>query len=204
MKPERKAAAIMTAVGVSELWAIWAAVGSMRSVEVAALFVGPAPLLGWIAAAIVALIFVVATRSRFPLIGDRFLEMSSIKLSGVLFGALAGVAEEVWFRKILMDAAARHGFEPLTQIALSGLLFGAAHGVWGIFGGRWRAAAGAMSATFALGAALGVVYIFADRQIAPCIWAHVALNVLLEPWLLLAVITSGRRAGECKVTLSPT
>lgn len=48
-----------------------------------------------------------------------------------------------------------------------------------------------MIATGLLGIALAVVYLASGRILAPCIWAHVAINLILEPWLLIAAMTRG-------------
>ena len=71
-------------------------------------------------------------------------------------------------------------------------------GIWGLFGGKWRIAIGATLATGILGGLLAVVYLLAGRQIAPCIWAHLLINLAIEPWLILAAVSAGdawRRAG---------
>jgi hypothetical protein len=40
-----------------------------------------------------------------------------------------------------------------------------------------------------LDAALAVVYLAAGRVLAPCVWSHAAINVVLEPWLLVAAMS---------------
>jgi len=98
----------------------------------------------------------------------------------------AGILEEAVFRKTIMDAAMHHGLDAPAQVALSALAFGLAHGVWGLFGRSVRAAIGATVATALLGAALAVVYLIAGRSLAPCIAAHFAINLAIEPGLVLA------------------
>jgi hypothetical protein len=75
-------------------------------------------------------------------------------------------------------------------VLASAAVFGLAHGIWGIFAGQWRVAAGATIATAVLGALLGTVYILGGRQLAPCIWAHMAINFAIEPWLMVAAISA--------------
>lgn len=48
-----------------------------------------------------------------------------------------------------------------------------------------------MIATSLLGGALAIVYLAAGRVVAPCIWAHALINLVLEPWLLVAAMTRG-------------
>jgi hypothetical protein len=42
-----------------------------------------------------------------------------------------------------------------------------------------------MLATGTLGGLLAIVYIIGDRSVAPCVAAHILINVTLEPWLIL-------------------
>lgn len=188
---ERKALLIMAAIGLAEIAALAAAVaGSSGSTIQRLITVGPA--VGWLAGIATAILFIVLTMRRLPLIKERALELSYLKLAGLVFGLLAGIAEELWYRKIPMDALSRahHGW--VVQILAAAILFGAAHGVWGLFARKWRSALAAMSATGALGAALAIVYLVSNRHVAPCIWAHAGINVVLEPWLLIAVLNLSR------------
>ena len=36
-----------------------------------------------------------------------------------------------------------------------------------------------------VGAALALVYIMGSRSLAPCAAAHIGINLILEPWLIL-------------------
>jgi len=141
---------------------------------------------------------------RSPLIGE--FVFSPLKWSpyfGLRSVALAesfvtGVFEEVFFRRFVMDWALHQGTSAGIQIAISALVFGLAHGFWGFFTGNFRAGAAASIATGVLGASLGVVYIVGGRGLLPCIAAHIAINLLLEPWLILAAASGswGRDSQE--------
>jgi membrane protease YdiL (CAAX protease family) len=87
-----------------------------------------------------------------------------------------------------MDLAANHGWGIGPQITASGLVFGLAHAIWGLFGGNLRAFFTSMAFTTVMGLALAWLYIFAGRQIAPSVWSHILINLIIEPWLLLAVL----------------
>jgi peptidoglycan/LPS O-acetylase OafA/YrhL len=65
-------------------------------------------------------------------------------------------------------------------VAATAIIFGGAHGVWGLFGRQWRVAAGAAAATGVLGALLGIVYVVSGRDVAPCIWSHMLINLAIE------------------------
>ena len=111
--------------------------------------------------------------------------------------------EEIWFRKLIMDGIAAHGIGPVLQVAASAAAFGLAHGIWGLFARQWRMARGAMIATGALGGLLGCVYLLSGRQIAPCIWAHMLINLAIEPWLMVAAVSAGRGSlGDQRQTIT--
>ena len=73
------------------------------------------------------------------------------------------------------------------------MIFGAVHVVWIGFAGP-RGTAGVVGATTLLGAALAIVYLAAGRSVVPCVAAHVAINAVLEPWLVLTA--AERRWGS--------
>lgn len=185
---ERKAALILTAIAVSES----AAVLGMTRADVGALlrFAGFSPgkfgaLAGWVAAAVVFLLFVRAS-VRLPSVRANLWRPSGLKLLAIAVAVSAGMLEEIVFRKLVMDAAMHRELDDVLQVLLSALSFGVAHGVWGLFGRSARAAIGATLATAALGAGLAIVYLLAGRSLAPCIVAHFAIDLLIEPGLVLA------------------
>ena len=143
----------------------------------------------WLIAAVVTVIFVAAS-ARFPSVRANLFRPSWLKLLGVAVAISAGILEELVFRKLVMDAVAHRGGNALLQIAISAILFGVGHGVWGLMGKSMRVALGATLATAALGAALGVIYVIGGRSLAPCVMAHLAINLFIEPGLALAA-TSG-------------
>lgn len=75
-----------------------------------------------------------------------------------------------------------------------------AHAVWGPFCGGFAGAARAAMATGVLGAWLALVYVIGHRVLAPCVAAHVLINALGKPGLVLAAVrgefSPGRRMGE--------
>ena len=142
-------------------------------------------------ALVVAGAFVAVSVRTNPLIGSKLFSISKLKVVSIPFSVLAAVVEEVWFRRALMDAIQAKGYGILAQIFLSAIVFGGLHAVWGIGARSLRVAIGAVIATSLLGAALAIVYIAAGRVVAPCIFAHAAINIALEPWLLIAALTRG-------------
>jgi hypothetical protein len=161
----------------------------------------PAIWPAWIAAAAVAASYILYAVRALPLIGRHFLDLHPLKLIAIPFALVTGTMEELWFRRLLMDWAAHHGAAAVLQVLASALAFGLAHGIWGLFGRQWRVAIGATLATGALGGLLAIVYLLAGRQVAPCVWAHMLINLAIEPWLIVAAVSAGtegwrgRKAG---------
>lgn len=113
-------------------------------------------------------------------------KFDGLKTLALVAAVGAGVIEEVFFRKLLMDYLQAQGYGPVIQVGTSAIAFGIAHVVWGV---KSRAAAvNAALSTTLLGAALAVVYLVGDRSLAPCVVAHVAIDVLIEPGLILAAV----------------
>jgi hypothetical protein len=146
------------------------------------------PLQAWAISAAIALAYATASLRGLDSIRGRVFTLNALKLLGVLFAFVTGLFEEWFFRKAFMDWAQAHGCGIALQILASGLVFGAAHAIWGLFGGNSRTFFTAMAFTGVLGLALGWLYIFAGRQLAPCVWSHIAINLIIEPWLLLGVL----------------
>lgn len=195
--PERTAALILAGIAVSEGSAVvWmAAPNGVRFVGYLGFGAGRSgAAAGWIAAVVVTILFV-GFAARLPSVRMNLWHPSLLKLLAIAVAISAGILEEAVFRKTIMDAAMRRQFGDAAQIALSALAFAVAHGVWGLFGRSLRAAAGATVATGILGGALAVVYVLAGRSLTPCIAAHLSINLLIEPGLVLAATR-----GEMSVT----
>ena len=177
--------------GGALFWMVEPALGNPQRLE-HYFFMPLSNALAWSVSFLTVVLYTAYAARRSPLIGE--FVFSPLKWSpylGLRFVALAeafvtGVFEEVFFRRFVMDWALQQGFSTGVQIALSAIVFGLAHGCWGYFTGKVRAGAAASIATGILGASLGIVYIVGGRSLLPCIAAHVAINLLLEPWLILA------------------
>jgi hypothetical protein len=155
----------------------------------------PAPMRGWFLAALVVVLFCAGGMRGYPLIRRHVFDWGSIKLVAIVFALFSGLMEEIWFRYGIMNWAQSHGHGPVVQIVYAAVIFGAAHAIWGVAARNWSVATGSMIATGLLGGALAVVYLASDRVLAPCIWAHITINLILEPWLLIAAMTRGFAAS---------
>lgn len=143
--------------------------------------------LGWIAAAVVAALFI-ANALRLPSVRENLFRPSLLKVIAIVLAVVAGILEEVMFRRWIMNWLMNQGHDAVVQVLGAGLTFGLLHGVWGLFGQSVRAALGATVVTGILGALLGIVFLLSGRSLAPCIAAHFVINLLIEPGLVLAAV----------------
>lgn len=158
--------------------------------------------LAWTGASLTAIAYIVYAMLGLPFVRrhalspDTWGEVAGLRAFAVLMALVTGLFEEVFFRKSLMDWVMRTGDGAVLQIAISAVIFGLVHGVWALFGSV-RSGIGAVLSTSALGVALGLVYIAGGRSLLPCAAAHIAINLVLEPWLILAATSAswGRRAA---------
>ena len=160
-------------------------------------FSGPSgSTLAWIVGISVGIGYSYFTMKAIPLIRERWAEISWFNLFGVVAAISAAVIEEAFFRRKVMDMVMEAGGNEILQIAVSGLAFGLAHGVWGFLKGSamigWRA----IQATTIMGLALAVVYVIGERSLAPCITGHFIVAAVIEPWLILAMMTTGGRRNK--------
>jgi hypothetical protein len=139
----------------------------------------PGSLPSWILAAAVMGAYVAYSASRSPVIAAYAFDPAAwrsvwgLRLFAIPMALVTGFFEEAFFRKSVISA----------------LVFGAAHAIWGIFGGKFRAALAVMLATSVLGGLLAIVYLLGGRSVGPCIAAHIGLNLFLEPWMVISSAT---------------
>lgn len=198
MNPIRKTSLILSLILFAEAIPFtFALIGSRPGVMHRLYGFDPNVWPAWLLAAAVALGYILYSMRAMPLVGERMFAWHWLKLLAIPFAIVTGTFEELWFRKMVMDWAAGGGASALVQVALSAAIFGAAHGIWGLFARQWRVALGAALSTAGLGALLAIVYLAAGRQVAPCIWSHLAINLAIEPWLILAAVSmAGSRGGR--------
>jgi hypothetical protein len=162
----------------------------------------PGSLPSWILAAAVMGAYVAYSASRSPVIAAYAFDPAAwrsvwgLRLFAIPMALVTGFFEEAFFRKSVMNMAEHHGFGMVPQVVISALVFGAAHAIWGIFGGKFRAALAVMLATSVLGGLLAIVYLLGGRSVGPCIAAHIGLNLFLEPWMVISSATGswGKRS----------
>src|SRR5690606_9756731 len=76
----------------------------------------------------------------------------------------------------------------ILQVLAAAVAFGLAHSVWVLLSRAARIIAPVAIATTTLGAALGATYLLADRNVLPVIAAHIVINLVIEPSLLLSSV----------------
>ena len=149
-----------------------------------------APPLAWILATIIAIAYVLYTMKAIPLVLAKQREISLFKLLGILSALVGGIVEEVFFRRWAMDMFMSGGFNPILQVIISGIAFGLAHWSWTLLAKRdFKATLPAIISTSILGIFLAIIYLAGGRNLGPCIFAHVLINIVIEPWLMLSAVS---------------
>ena len=151
--------------------------------------------MAWILAAVTTIAYVVYTMRVIPLIAEMQRELSLFKLLGIFAAVVGGIVEEVFFRRWGMDMLLSRGFGPVPQVVISGIAFGLAHSGWALFAKRnLKFSLPAIIATSVLGVLLAIIYLAGGRNLGPCIFAHVMINIVIEPWLMLSAVSGKLRA----------
>lgn len=148
-----------------------------------------APPLAWIIATITAIAYVMYTMKVIPLVFAKQKEISLFKLLGILLALVGGIVEEVFFRRWLMDMLMSRGTSPILQVIISGFAFGLAHTIWILAKGDLKFTFPAILSTSVLGLLLAIIYLVGERNLGPCIYAHVLINSVIEPWLMLSSVS---------------
>lgn len=146
----------------------------------------------WVAAIIIALAYIAYAAWAVPAVRKNLFKMSRLKAIGIWAAIVSGIVEEVVFRHLLMDGLQSAGAGVGLQITISALAFGVAHAAWVGLSGKWKTTVYTVISTVALGALLAGLYILADRSAVPAIAAHIIINLGIEPWLVLGVVSGGK------------
>jgi uncharacterized protein len=149
-----------------------------------------APPIAWILATIIAIAYVLYTMKAIPLVLAKQREISLFKLLGILSALVGGIVEEVFFRRWTMDMFMKGGFNPILQVIISGVAFGLAHTSWTLLTKRdFKVTLLVIISTSILGIFLAIIYLAGGRNLGPCIFAHVLINIVIEPWLMLSAVS---------------
>ena len=155
-----------------------------------------APALAWILATITAIAYVLYTMKAIPLVLAKQKEISLFKLLGILSAVVGGIVEEVFFRRWIMDMLMSGGIAPILQVIISGIAFGLVHTSWTLLAKRdSKATLPVIISTSILGIFLAIIYLAGGRNLGPCIFAHVLINIVIEPWLMLSAVSGKWRTN---------
>lgn len=194
----RRAAIIMLAFTAAESTGLVAMLSALPPRRILALFTyHQAAWPAWIAAAAIAAAYIGASAWSLPYIASRLWDVTALKLLAIPFALATGAFEEIFFRRMLMNLMARplHQ-EVMVQVIVSAVVFGFVHAIWGAFARSWNAVVVPMLWTSALGLGLALTYLLGGRDVAPCVWSHIAINLCIEPWLLIGVMRRSADARE--------
>jgi membrane protease YdiL (CAAX protease family) len=118
-----------------------------------------------------------------------FGELSLWRLSLALgAGVIGGACEEIVFRGGVIQILSETEVSRWLQFVAGSILFGLAHLGWAALSGNLVSGIAAAVFTSILGAALSFLYLWSGRRLWPCIVAHASINLLIEPWLVFAVL----------------
>lgn len=156
----------------------------------------------WCLAVLIASVYVAYGVRRSPVIRhyafrpDYWGPFAAVRLVAIVMAIVTGYFEELIFRRVFMDYVMTAGYGVALQILFSAITFGAAHAIWGLFEGKLRAAMSAMIATGVLGGLLAIDYIVGERSLAPCTAAHIAISLIMEPWLIITAASGSWGMGS--------
>lgn len=152
----------------------------------------PSPVRGWIAAAVVAGLFIWFNLA-LPLRNQRDLtEVSLFKIyNSLMAGVTAGFMEEIFFRGFFMTELTWAGFGKAAQVTISVILYGLVHSAWGVTSGMFtmQMVGGAVIGTAIFGVFCSIVYLTSQRSLMPVIAGHAVIDFVIEPWLFMVAIT---------------
>jgi membrane protease YdiL (CAAX protease family) len=104
-------------------------------------------------------------------------------------GLIGGSCEELVFRGAVIQSIREARGAAWVQFLMGSLLFGLAHLGWASLSGNLASGAAAAVVTGVLGAALSAVFFAGGRSLWPCIFAHASINMAIEPWLVLTMMS---------------
>lgn len=151
------------------------------------------PWYGWLLAAAVTAGFVWLTVAGALRGRVAWGDFSAFRVYNALTaGIVAGTVEEIFFRGFVISELQWAGCGIFPQIATSAALFAVAHTGWGFLSGAadWRVLLGSTLWTGILGLGYAFTYVSGKRSLMPVMAGHLALDVMIEPWLVLSALTA--------------
>jgi hypothetical protein len=91
-----------------------------------------------------------------------------------------------------MDILMSRGVEAILQVIISGIAFGLAHTAWILFKGEIKFTFSAFLSTSLLGIFLAIIYLVGGCNLDPCIFSHVLINTIIEPWFIVSSVSRNK------------
>lgn len=151
----------------------------------------PSPYRGWIAAALVAGLFIWFNLALPLRTEPHLMEISVFHVyNSLTAGVVAGFVEEIVFRGFFMTELAQAGFGKVGQVAVSSTLYGLVHAAWGVTSGMFtlQMMGGAIIGTGVFGLFCALVYLASRRSLMPIIVGHAAVDFVIEPWMFMVAL----------------
>jgi hypothetical protein len=150
----------------------------------------PATRRSWTLAIVVATLMAGIALGSFGKTAQLLTDWSFYRLSlGIVLGGSAGICLETIFRGFVMTQARDAGLPVILQITLSAVLFALALNrmAWSGFPGHpeFWAVVGTTASSTVLGVAFGIIYVIGNRSLTPAIAAHTAIDMVVEPGMIL-------------------
>lgn len=143
----------------------------------------------WFFTLLIVIGYIFYTVMTLPFVKNNLLTVSWLKLIGIWAAIVSGIAEEIIFRHLLMDYLLSMEFSNVSQVLISGIAFGIAHCTWVLLRGEIKIAIPVIISTTILGCLLAMLYIYTGRSTFAPIVAHILINMVIEPWLMLSAIS---------------
>jgi len=156
----------------------------------------PASRRAWVLAIVVAAVIAGSALGSFGKTAQLLTDWSFYRISLALaLGLSAGICLEVIFRGFVMTQARDAGLPTAVQIVLSAVLFALALNrmAWAGFPGHpdfWAVVGTTVSSTI-LGIAFAIIYVIGNRSLTPAIAAHAAIDIVVEPGMILMAAMAG-------------
>jgi hypothetical protein len=160
----------------------------------------PATRRSWILAVVVAALMAGTALASFGKTAQLLTDWSLYRVSlAFALGGSAGICLEMIFRGFVMTQARDAGLRVTLQITLSAVLFALALNrmAWSGFPGHpefWAVVGTTLSSTI-LGVAFAIIYVIGNRSLNPAIAAHAAIDMVVEPGMILMAAMAGSTAG---------
>jgi membrane protease YdiL (CAAX protease family) len=132
---------------------------------------------------IVAVVFSLAYAGftlMIPDVRSHVAEISIFKIWGVFVSVIGALVEETIFRGFILTELERLWSSRCMQVVVSGVTFGLLHigfSWWGIV------------CTTLMGTVLAITYLWSGRSLLAPVVGHSLINIIIEPWLLLYIIS---------------